>query len=105
MTKRKHTPQRQSWVTGTSCFVPKKLTAFERKAQSLAIDPEGTEACAASPELMAWVNEHKSSHYVPVELLSHLKLTNDWDAGEKEDRRLPKFSLWDAQQANPVPAI
>src|SRR5713101_5690396 len=93
---------KQAWVTGTIYAAPKKICAYEHQLECLGLQAASLEELMASEALLAWVQKNKERFYVPALLLSCLEEKTEWDVGEKEDRSLPKFSLWDAREEQPV---
>ena len=98
------TATQKSWNTQQSVVIPERLTAYERELIQLGLEGASIDQLVASEELRTFAMRVRHERYLPEILLSRWGLRTIWSHGERSDRHLPKFSLYDAREACPVPA-
>jgi|HubBroStandDraft_1064217.scaffolds.fasta_scaffold63194_1 hypothetical protein len=96
--------QRAAWVQGQSLALPERQTTYERELIRLGLEGAPIDQLVASEELRAFAVRVRHERYIPDLLLHRWGLRTIWSHGERSDRHLPKFSLYDAREACPVPA-
>src|ERR1035437_2825518 len=95
--------QRETWNARQSLAIPERLTAYERELIRLGLKKADIDQLVASEELRTFAVRVRHERYLPEILLSRWGLRTIWSHGERSDRHLPKFSLYDAREACPVP--
>lgn len=96
--------QRAAWNARQSLAIPERLTAYERELIRLGLEKASIDQLVASEELRIFAVRVRHERYLPDILLNRWGLRTTWSHGERSDRHLPKFSLYDAREACPAPA-